>query len=113
MFAGIPQGQSTGFPVTAGFTACKHSDGMDKLMSRIRFPVRRLASTGNHDTRTEPLVSFCFHGCAQMHEEGNRAQDPICVIDEPDQLSAVSFPAKINYSLKFGMKVASSTNLDE
>ena len=48
-----------------------------------------------------------------MHEERDRAQDSIGVIDEPDQLSDVGFSAKINYPLKFGMKVASSADLDE
>jgi hypothetical protein len=75
---------------------------MQELVARIRFPMRRLSSTGNDDAWPQPFV-FSRDGGGQMHRKRNRANDPFGMIDEPNKLSHRGLAHQIKNVFQFRM----------
>lgn len=80
--------------------------------------MRRLSTAGHNDTRTgfpNRVAAFSLdrNGRCQMHEKTDWRQNALTVVNQLDQFSDASLPAKIEGTMQFRMKVTRSPNLHE
>ena len=84
----VAQGHASRPPAAARGTAGQLANGVKKSMSRILLPGRWFASPGDHDARTNiGFTRLALHGSREVHQQRDRAQDSLGMIDEPDQLA--------------------------
>ena len=87
---------------------------MEELMMRIRFPVRRLASTRDDDASAiQWAVWPDGDASGQVHHSRDGAQDASAVIDEADELADAGLFSQINNATQGGMMVAFRSDLRE
>src|ERR1700689_5341514 len=83
LLVAIAKRNGAGFPAAAVIAATEGADGMDELMMRVGFPMRRLTTSGDHDAG--PIfrrVRRHFHGGGQMHGQTHRPQHALRVINQ-------------------------------
>ncbi len=83
-------------------------------MMRIRFPVRRFASAGDHHAGSErsPVWSG-FDGRGQMHQTGDTAKHALGVINQPDELAQIGLTAQVDNTLQRRVMMPHRAHLDE
>jgi len=104
--------ERTILPATAFGAARESSDGMDELMTGVGFPVSGLAATGDDDAGSG-AAAFERHGCGEVHERGDRAEDALGVVDQADELAEFGLSAEIDGAVEFGVMISEITDLDK
>jgi hypothetical protein len=87
---------------------------MNKLVVGIRFPMGRLAATGNDDTwPIAGLASLPLDGRSQVHQQTHRCEYALRMVYEPDELPEVGLAAEVDHVPEKGMVMATFADLDE
>ncbi len=86
---------------------------MQKLVSGITLPLRRLPATGNHYACTIGQIMFGLDGRGEMHEQVEGAEQALSVVNEPDKLTQIRFPSQIDDSVQRWMMVPLGAYLNE
>jgi hypothetical protein len=114
IFIPIAQRQGTAFPTTAVGAAREHPDGVDELMARVGFPMRRFTTARYHDARTQfGFALGRFHGSRQVHQAGDRTQDSLRVMHQPDKLPEIGPTAQVQNTFQSRMKMMRVPDLNE
>ena len=83
-------------------------------MIGVRLPMGRFTSAGNHHAwATAARTVLRFDGGGQMHGERHRADDPVGVIHETDEVARRRFPDQIDDALEAGVPVTRFAALRE
>src|SRR5882672_10901357 len=90
------------------------ADRMDELVLWIGFPTRRLPAASHHDTwSVRRGARFGLDGGGKMHDQGDRAQDTLGVINETNQLAQRGLAAQVQNSVQSRMVVVVFSDLDK
>jgi hypothetical protein len=74
---------------------------MQEAVTRVRLPVRRLATTGHHHARPERRApQRRFHRSAQVHVHRHRTNYSSSVMHQQHQLAQRRLPAQVQYPLQ-------------
>ena len=80
-------------PATAVVAAAQGANCMNELMMGIRCPVRGLASTRDDDARpVARSARLGFDGRRQVHQQADRGDGALSVMDEPNELAKAGRP---------------------
>ena len=113
-FVAVAQGNDARPPASAMLATAQRPHAVKELMVRIRLPMRRLSSTGNHHARAvHRRAGLGLDRRCQMHQQRHRAKDALGVIDEPDQLPQVGLAAQIDDITKRRVHMLGFPDLNE
>jgi hypothetical protein len=92
----VSERNASGSPATALSAAGQQSDSVNKLVSRVSFPMRRLATTC-HDNAgpTFRPPRFALDRRGQMHDTGDRAQDALGMVNQAHDVSQTGLTAEV------------------
>ena len=110
----VAERDGAGFPAAAIVAAPERAHGVEELVVRVGSPVGRLASPGDDDTGAVPWPALAHgHGGGEVHDAGNGAQDARAVVNEPDELTHIGLPAKIEHAAQGQVMIATRADLGE
>src|SRR5262245_17154456 len=83
-------------------------------MAWVRFPMRRFAPSCYHYAGAAlGLLGPRFHCRRQMHQAGDRAQNPLRMMHQPDQLAQVRPAAQVQRPTQPRMKMTRLADLNK
>src|SRR5262249_39742975 len=114
LFVTVAERNDARFPASTVLAAAQGPHPVKKLVVRIGLPMRRLAPARYHHARTiDRRTGPGLDRRCQMHQQRDRAQDALRMIDEADQLSQVGLAAQIYDVSKRRMHMSGLPDLDE
>lgn len=110
----IPHWLTPRFPAPSIVAAGQGPVGVQKLMVRIRFPVRWFPAPGDHDARAVlGSARLGFDSRGQMHRECHGTDDTIRMVHQADKLPDVSLADKVDDVVQRRMPVVRFAALHE
>ena len=110
--AAVVEGADAGFPAAVLGAAGEGSEGMDKLVIGVGFPMEGFAATCNHYTGPNlGTVEGGRDGCREVHGGGHGGKYPHGVVDEVDEATEVCLAYEVDDTLKGWMVMAPAADL--